>query len=86
MTMSIESTACGAQAWPTWEPNEILPGLWQGGTARGCQLTGDGIGVDQIGAKAYEMRGNRTFSAADAARQPNAIRGQAGGIHRQLIS
>ena len=42
MTMSIESTACGAQAWPTWEPNEILPGLWQGGTADdaviGCRV------------------------------------------------
>ncbi len=60
--------------------------LWQGGTARGCQLTGDGVGVDQVGAKAYEMRGNRTLAAADAARQPDTIRGQAGGIHRQLIS
>ena len=40
--------------------------LWQGGTARGCQLTGDGVGVDQVGAKAYEMRGNRTLAAADA--------------------
>lgn len=27
-----EVTTCQMQAWPTWEPNEILPGLWQGGT------------------------------------------------------
>lgn len=24
---------CQMDPWPTWEPNEILPGLWQGGTA-----------------------------------------------------
>lgn len=33
------STASGAN-WPTWEPDEILPGLWQGGTEDSAVIGG----------------------------------------------